>query len=898
MRLITTLLAILLLTAAPLLAQDTEALSERIDLQRYEFPQEKIHVMTDRGSYLAGDTIWLRAWVVDAATHQTVDASQFVYVELVSPTDSVQNLVKIHCNADGVFEGYLPLDIDIPEGRYQLSAYTMFMHSVGADYFYSQPIEVTALPSLRQRIVSKCTRYRNEVDVTLRYENIADGSPCTYRLFGYQSSDGNWYEQQYGGRDKEVHLTLKGNDAQMPTLLVAFDNYSKYIQLPPQEMLDVTFYPEGGYLVPGVENAVTFKLTNTGATILSGEGELVDQDEHKLATLQVEHDGMGIVRFTPQANQAYTARWRDSFDQDVTFALPQVRPEATVLQVRHNGDGTITVKAAGAHASGALVVLQQRGRMLAAGYDEVVVNEAYLPAGVVQAVLLDSELRCLSERLFFAHGNQAATPQVATDRGSYGDREPVKVDVDLSGIVAGKGDYAVSVIDANAGKGTEGNILANLLLQSDLRGRINQPAYYFTDNDSVSPGAREHHLDMLMLTQGWRRYDIPRVLRGRLAEPQYPIEASQVVTGRVLSDWRKKPVAGAKVSLIAPRVEFSATALTDSLGEFAIAMPLLPDSVDCIVMAENVKGKKQMNLELDKEAFPQVYYVGINERSQTAPSTIIDEQQWRLEKGGDWRHIILNELLVTARRPRLHSSERNPYGLTSNKIAKLDIRNLDAAARALPGLISVNGELYTAGGTAKDRVHIIVDGEPVMKNFTSDDDALRMLEASTRVFPQDPIFREPDSYIFWPSGLGDENHYDFPEMSIAESMISFKDLDYIYFARDPHGGGALIIQHKEGYHANGRKEPSVYLKITQPMGAQQPAEFYSPRYVASNRDFEPGTDLRTTLYWNPCVSVNPNGKSTFDFYTSDAHSTRYLITVEGITSDGTPFRTTHDITKR
>ncbi|MBR5171539.1 MAG: hypothetical protein IKW85_13410 [Muribaculaceae bacterium] len=41
-----------------------------------EVPQEKIHVMTSQGSYLAGDTIWPRAWVVDAATHQPVNASE------------------------------------------------------------------------------------------------------------------------------------------------------------------------------------------------------------------------------------------------------------------------------------------------------------------------------------------------------------------------------------------------------------------------------------------------------------------------------------------------------------------------------------------------------------------------------------------------------------------------------------------------------------------------------------------------------------------------------------------------------------------------------------------------------------------------------------------------------
>ena len=100
-------LLLILTAAASLPAQDIDAISTRIDLQRTEFPQEKIHVMTDQGSYLAGDTIWLRAWVVDAASHQPVNASQFVYAELVSPIDSVIARVKIHPDANGVFRGYL-----------------------------------------------------------------------------------------------------------------------------------------------------------------------------------------------------------------------------------------------------------------------------------------------------------------------------------------------------------------------------------------------------------------------------------------------------------------------------------------------------------------------------------------------------------------------------------------------------------------------------------------------------------------------------------------------------------------------------------------------------------------------------------------------------------------------
>ena len=478
-------LVLILTAAASLLAQDIDAISARIDLQCTEFPQEKIHVMTDQGNYLVGDTIWLRAWVVDAATHQPVNASQFVYVELVSPTDSVYSRIKIHPDANGVFRGYLPLDISLPEGRYQLTAYTMFMQSVGVDYFYSQPIEIAALTSLRQRIVSKCVRYQDEVDITLRYENMADSSLCLYSHFGYGTTRDIWYEKQYRHRTDEEHLTLKGKEANLSAILVEFDNYAKYITLPPREALDVTFYPEGGYLVPDVENWVTFKVTNTSATTLSQVGELVDESGNVMAQLQVEHDGMGLIRFTPHSNITYKAQWKDAFDETVSFPLPQVRQDATILQVRRSNDGIVILSAAGAKSSHGLIVLQQRGLMVTCGFDSVTVRESDLPAGVVQAMLFDGEMHCLSERLFFVGASSPSAPNVATDRETYTDREPVKVNVDLSGLKGNTCNYAVSVIDRKASEPSEGNILANLLLQSELRGRINQPNYYFEQNDTI-----------------------------------------------------------------------------------------------------------------------------------------------------------------------------------------------------------------------------------------------------------------------------------------------------------------------------------------------------------------------------------------------------------------------------
>lgn len=62
MRRLLVLLSVLAVAIVAVLGQTVETVADRIDRQRFEFPQEKIHVMTDRGSYMAGDTIWLRAW--------------------------------------------------------------------------------------------------------------------------------------------------------------------------------------------------------------------------------------------------------------------------------------------------------------------------------------------------------------------------------------------------------------------------------------------------------------------------------------------------------------------------------------------------------------------------------------------------------------------------------------------------------------------------------------------------------------------------------------------------------------------------------------------------------------------------------------------------------------------
>ena len=63
-------------------------------------------------------------------------------------------------------------------------------------------------------------------------------------------------------------------------------------------------------------------------------------------------------------------------------------------------------------------------------------------------------------------------------------------------------------------------------------------------------------------------------------------------------------------------------------------------------------------------------------------------------------------------------------------------------------------------------------------------------------------------------------------------------------------------------------------------------EFYSPKYYS--RDVAPGADrdVRTTIYWNPNVLIDPKKKEVvLSFYNNDV-TDAFRVIIEGMTSDG------------
>jgi hypothetical protein len=66
---------------------------------------------------------------------------------------------------------------------------------------------------------------------------------------------------------------------------------------------------------------------------------------------------------------------------------------------------------------------------------------------------------------------------------------------------------SLAITDASLNMPDQQTIFSDILLSSEVKGKINNPGYYFSsDADSV-----KEYLDLVMLTNGWRRFDWDKI---------------------------------------------------------------------------------------------------------------------------------------------------------------------------------------------------------------------------------------------------------------------------------------------------------------------------------------------------------------------------------------------------
>src|SRR4030095_3706229 len=105
------------------------------------FPQEKIYIQTDKPYYLGGESIWFRAYLVNASGHKPSTLSKKVYVELLNDSDSVVNRLLLN-SADQKMNGSIHLPDSLQEGNYVLRAYTNWMLNFKSQYIFYKKLYI------------------------------------------------------------------------------------------------------------------------------------------------------------------------------------------------------------------------------------------------------------------------------------------------------------------------------------------------------------------------------------------------------------------------------------------------------------------------------------------------------------------------------------------------------------------------------------------------------------------------------------------------------------------------------------------------------------------------------------------------------------------------------------
>lgn len=838
----------------------------RLWTQTYLFPQEKLYLQTDKPTYVAGEKIWFRAFLVNALSNKPEQGSRYIYTELVNPFDSVVYRVKVRPDTDSVFAGYLKLSQTLPEGRYILRAYTRYMENQGEESFFRKTLPVVS-PLSRSVQLTSAFRADEQGKITgyFNFKHPAKDTVIPLQSLSFQTSR---KELNYKPTEQGIRVKL-GSGAPPRALLVRGGNYASYVPVaPPVTDYAVSFLPEGGYLLAGVSCRTAFKALNEQGYSEEVTGTVTDDAGTEILSFATLHAGMGCFDFTPEAGKTYYALCRNRSGQVKKILLPPVQPSGYTVKVNAlRGQLYVAVNRSAdivVPDSSLQVLVHQEGMPLYAGRWDfgkpyLCFDNPLLPPGPVHVLLLSGTGRILSERVAFIRKKPEAVASVSPDSVRYGRREKIRLHISvadsLGNPLAGSGALAVTdKRDVPADSCT--TIFTSLLLSANLKGHIEDPGWYFRTSTKETLQA----LDLLMLTQGWNRYDMPAVLRGEYRYPAVPPEQSMQLSGTVTGYYRRKPLAGAPVRIWSPDVRMVQETVTDRAGRFCLQHFEFPDSTRYMLTATDKTGKGTPVLEADPDRFPAATlalpFMPVRRRI-ALPYIEKADRQIAAEEG--IRTVFLDEVLVTAPKKKETKTVFQTV-LGAKTMDEEEIERSGASdfamlvASRFPGFQSFNGCLRYHGYPAL-----------LMIDQVLNDDVARcdMLTQSLRVEDVEQIDVIKDAQLIsWvpivPSA--------FAPCLVAVKLKSGKVME----------------------------EPQPNRATVQLLGYQQPVEFYSPRYATPAQKNSVQPDLRTTLYWNPRVKTGADGVATVEFYSADTPAT-YSVVLEGVAPEGKLFRTVKEI---
>jgi hypothetical protein len=638
----------------------------------------------------------------------------------------------------------------------------------------------------------------------------------------------------------------------------------------PPEDYALSFFPEGGNLLEGIACKIAFKAIKTNGLAENISGSILD-DEGRiiLPSFRSFYKGMGNFMLIPEAGKKYYAEVKNDAGKVKRVQLPPALKGAYALSAQWTGNNArISVKYSPdvSESDSLFLIIHSRGiAEYAAPWKTSIpflnLKKEDFPSGILQVLLLDKKWNPLSERLLFCLNDDQAHLSLQINKENFKHREHVIIDLQLKdkNNYPLAGNFSVSVTDnTKTVIDTTANILTYFLLTSDLKGYIENPAFYFEPNNPISAIA----LDNLMLTQGWRRYNIPEIMKGNTTESRGFIESGQEISGSVKGLIRGKGMANSKVRILSLENRYADETITDEKGNFSFTRLDFPNKTNFIVQAFSSKGDDRVHLQIQEDEFPPVKHVFFPLSPVKQPDLPENADRKKEEFISGTKMIHLQEVEIKA---KAKEAQRNFYSrmadvsFDSKKIEELNATCIHELLRRIPGIIIQDDKAIVRGSTSiygKPYAAIAIDGV-IVESFAEENDYDKNTD-----FDLDQI-----------------------NMMDIERVDVYKTGNIVIWG-SRGGKGVVAFTTKKGNFNPSQMDRTRFntAKIS-PLGYIMPAEFYSPQYETEEQKTNDVPDRQTTVFWKSNLYADKDGFASFDFYTPNS-GLSYSIVIEGITNTG------------
>lgn len=756
--------------------QPSNNILERFETYHDRFQEQKVFIHTDKDKYMAGESIWLKAYTVNARNHKPDTLSTNLHVKLFNTQGDLVSILLMRLQ-NGTSHGDITLPDSLSGGSYRLKAYTDWMKNFDDDFFFYKDIQV------------------------------------------YSPIEENFIRRRDVLRNRRFNRKLERTS----------------------EKMQFAVFPEGGYLVAGLENKVAFKAANSLGEGANATGDLVDNQGRKVLSFETFHHGMGAFSFTPEPGKRYTANIIFENGEDKRLRLPEAKTQGYLLTASQTDD-LLKVKVLTnfdqqdhpgmerelfvmAHTRGQMVLREQVNLASQQYTIEMPVNQ--IPDGVFHITLFTSQGQPLAERLVFINKGEINRAQVTSRQTEEDGRQMVNLNIALEDNPEG-GSYSLAFIDTEATEtGYNQNIASHLLMFSDIGSRLPDPWFYLSQDSEKATRAA----DLVMLTHGWRRFDWNDLMEEKYPEIVHGFPFGITISGVVMPIASSIDTGERNLELAVFQNGVSIfTTTTDRKGNFAFPDLDFEGYFTANITIEQRQQRRAFRIDLESQQIGGIDYAA---NFNTRPLQVT-------ERGDDWQRVPRPETLIKKQDVFEPSRQRQSIYSNFDQVIYFDdieeLSIIEVLRSRVRGLRISQGEIMLRGRTS-----IAMSNEPV---FIIDDtivDRATFLSVSTEDVQKLAVLSGTQSSILGSRGAN----------------------------------GALLIYTRRG-DTYGFDSYEYLMK-----GFHKPSETFESSIHTKLFDRK-GIDR--TLYWNPNVKPDDNGVIDIAFPLDQKRNGRLIL--QGIDNTG------------